>query len=64
MLSPLGGILSQLVFNNYMHSLIQQAGSFGLGCHQYVNDTQLYLLMEVHSVAVPSNQAGLEAMIE
>lgn len=35
-----------MLFNIYMHCLAQIAQKYGLGCHQYADDTRLYLLMD------------------
>ena len=43
---PQGAILSPMLFNVYMRPLTWLLQSFGLGCHQYADDTQLYLLMD------------------
>lgn len=40
-------VLSPVLFNIFMHPLTQLAYSFRLGCHQYTDDTKLYLLMGV-----------------
>ena len=35
-----------MLFNIYMRPLAQLVRGFSLGCHQYADDTQLYLLMD------------------
>ena len=54
-----------MLFNIYMHSLAQLVWSFGLGCHQYADDTQLFLLMDGHPSTPPDCLAScLEAVVD
>lgn len=46
---PQGVILSLMLFNIYTHPLSQLVWSFRLGCHQYVDDIQLNLLITLCS---------------
>ena len=46
-------MLSPVLFNFYMRPLAQLIQSFGLGCHQYADDTQLFLLMDGHLLIPP-----------
>ena len=54
-----------MLFNIYMRPLAQLVRSFGLGCHQYADDTQLFLLMDGHPTAPPDCLAScLEAVVD
>ena len=51
--------------NIYMRSLAQLIQSFKLGCHQYADNTQLFLLMDSHPSTLPECLAScLEAMVD
>ena len=40
---PQGSVLSSVLLNSYMKPLGEIIQSFGVQCHQYASDTQLYL---------------------
>lgn len=41
-----GAVLYPVLFTNYMYPLAQLVCGFGVGCHEYAVDTQLYLLLD------------------
>ena len=54
-----------MLFNIYVRPLTQLIRSFGQGCHQYADDTQLFLLMDGHPSTPPDHLANcLEAVVE
>lgn len=53
-----------MFFITHICSLTQLAWSLGLGCHQYVSDTQLFLLRDGQPETVPGNTAkGLRSVM-
>lgn len=59
-----GGNSSPMLVNIYMLPFVQLVWSFGLECHIYTNDTQLYLLMGRRPDATPSMLTqGLEVLV-
>lgn len=57
-------ILFPMFLNIYMYPLARLVWRFGLGCQQYVDDIQLYLLMGGQLDTAPINLVkGLEAMV-
>ena len=54
-----------MLFNIYMRPLAQLIPSFRFGCHQYADDTQLFLLMDSHPSTPPACLANcFEAVVE
>ena len=54
-----------MLFNIYMRPLAQLVQSFRLGCHQYADDTQLFLLMGGHpSTPLDSLASCLGAVVD
>lgn len=48
-----------MLFNIYMHLLAQLILRFGLRCHQYSSDTQVYLLRDSWLDSIPDILARL-----
>lgn len=54
--------LSLMLFNIYMHPVTQLVRGIGLGCHEYVDDTQLYMLIDSQLDATQMFWLGLWMM--